>query len=150
LTNPFMILAIQQAKQAMELDEVPVGVVIVSGKEVISTGFNLRETRKTATAHAEIVAIERACEALGRWNLTGCDLYVTLEPCMMCAGAIINARIRSLYFGAFDPKAGVCGSVTDVFRLAQLNHRVTVYGGIMEDECAALLTEFFQKKRDRA
>ena len=87
---------------------------------------------------------------MGRWNLTGCDLYVTLEPCMMCAGAIINARIRSLYFGAFDPKAGVCGSVTDVFRLAQLNHRVTVYGGIMEDECAALLTEFFQKKRDRA
>lgn len=147
MTNPYMTLALQQARLAMEKDDVPVGAVIVSGNRVISAGRNLREVKKSATAHAEIVAIEKACEILGTWYLTDCDLYVTLEPCIMCAGAIINARIRSLYFGAFDPKAGACGSVTDVFRLRQLNHQVTVYSGIMEDACSALLKEFFQKKR---
>lgn len=147
MTNPYMTLALQQARFAMEKDDVPVGAVIVSGNRVISAGRNLREVKKSATAHAEIVAIEKACEILGTWYLTDCDLYVTLEPCIMCAGAIINARIRSLYFGAFDPKAGACGSVTDVFRLRQLNHQVTVYSGIMEDACSALLKEFFQKKR---
>lgn len=147
MENPYMILALQQARLAMEKGDVPVGAVIVSDNRVVSAGHNLREARKSATAHAEITAIEAACEALGAWRLTDCDLYVTLEPCIMCAGAIINARIRSLYFGAFDPKAGACGSVTDVFRLRQLNHQVTVYGGIMEDACSALLKEFFQKKR---
>lgn len=147
MTNPYMTLALQQARLAMEKDDVPVGAVVVSGNRVISAGRNLREVKKSATAHAEIVAIEKACEILGTWYLTDCDLYVTLEPCIMCAGAIINARIRSLYFGAFDPKAGACGSVTDVFRLRQLNHQVTVYSGIMEDACSALLKEFFQKKR---
>jgi tRNA(adenine34) deaminase len=148
MEKPYMLLAIQQARLAMEKDEVPVGAVIVLGNRVIAAAHNLRETRKSATAHAEIAAIEAACEALGAWRLTGCDLYVTLEPCIMCAGAIINARIRSLYFGAFDPKAGACGSVTDVFLLKQLNHRVTVYSGIMEDACSALLKEFFQNKRE--
>lgn len=142
-----MSLALQQARLAMEKDDVPVGAVIVAGSRVISAGRNLREVKKSATAHAEIAAIEAACEILGTWRLTGCDLYVTLEPCIMCAGAIINARIRSLYFGAFDPKAGACGSVTDVFRLRQLNHQVTVYSGIMEDACSALLKVFFLNKR---
>jgi len=142
-----MTLALQQARLAMEKGDVPVGAVIVSGNRVISVGHNLREVKNLATAHAEIAAIEAACEILGTWRLTDCDLYVTLEPCIMCAGAIINARIRSLYFGAFDPKAGACGSVTDVFRLHQLNHQVTVYSGIMEDACSALLKEFFLKKR---
>ncbi len=147
MTNPYMTLALQQARLAMENDDVPVGAVIVSGNRVLAVGRNLREVKKSATAHAEIVAIEAACESLGTWYLTDCDLYVTLEPCIMCAGAIINARIRSLYFGAFDPKAGACDSVTDVFRLKQLNHQVTVYSGIMEDSCSSLLKEFFQKKR---
>lgn len=147
VTNPYMTLALQQARLAMENDDVPVGAVIVSGNRVLAVGRNLREVKKSATAHAEIVAIEAACESLGTWYLTDCDLYVTLEPCIMCAGAIINARIRSLYFGAFDPKAGACDSVTDVFRLKQLNHQVTVYSGIMEDSCSSLLKEFFQKKR---
>jgi len=146
MANPYMQQALQQARLAMENDDVPVGAVVVFGKRIISSGYNLREVKQSATAHAEIVAIEEACRALGTWYLTDCDLYVTLEPCIMCAGAIINARIRSLYFGAFDQKAGACGSVTDVFRLP-LNHPVTVYGGIMEDACSALLKEFFQQKR---
>lgn len=147
MINPFMTLAIQEARLAMEKDEVPVGAVVVFENKVIATGYNLREARNSATAHAEIVAIERACSNLGTWHLERCDLYVTLEPCIMCAGAIINARIKSLYFGAFDPKAGACGSITDVFRLQGLNHQVTVYSGIMEDECASLLQEFFREKR---
>ncbi len=145
--NPYMAMALEQARYAFEKDEVPVGAVIVLGNQVIAAGHNLREINKSATAHAEIVAIERACAAIGSWYLTDCDLYVTLEPCIMCAGAILNARIRRLYFGAFDPKAGACGSVTDVLSLKQLNHRVTVYSGIMEDECAQILKEFFLKKR---
>ncbi len=145
--NDYMRLAIEQAHKAAEKNEVPVGAVVVQNKKVISSAFNLRENLQSATAHAEVLAIEAACQFLHRWRLNDCDLYVTLEPCIMCSGAIINARIKSLYFGAFDPKAGACGSVTDVFRLKELNHQVTVYSGIMEDECAALLTDFFQKKR---
>lgn len=145
--NKYMLLAIEEAKKAAEKDEVPVGAVVVREGKVISSAYNLRETMQSATAHAEILAVEQACRVLGSWYLNDCDLYVTLEPCIMCAGAIINARIRSLYFGAYDPKAGGCGSVTDVFRLKELNHKATVYGGIMEDSCAALMTDFFRKKR---
>ncbi|UZQ85713.1 tRNA adenosine(34) deaminase TadA [Thermoclostridium stercorarium] len=145
--NKFMAEAIEEAKKALAEDEVPVGAVITHQGKIIAAAHNLRETLNRATAHAEILAIEKACSILNSWYLTDCDLYVTLEPCIMCAGAIVNARIRSLYFGAFDPKAGACGSVIDVFRLKELNHRVTVYAGIMEDECASLLTEFFRSKR---
>ena len=147
MTNRYMIEAIEEAKKAYMEDEVPVGAVITYKGEIIAKAHNLRETHNSATAHAEILAIEKACNALNNWNLTGCDLYVTLEPCVMCAGAIINARIRSLYFCAFDPKGGACGSVVDIFRLKELNHRVTVYAGIMEDQCALLLTKFFKSKR---
>ncbi|AGC67113.1 tRNA-specific adenosine deaminase TadA [Thermoclostridium stercorarium subsp. stercorarium DSM 8532] len=145
--NKFMAEAIEEAKKALAEDEVPVGAVITHRGKIIAAAHNLRETLNRATAHAEILAIEKACSILNSWYLTDCDLYVTLEPCIMCAGAIVNARIRSLYFGAFDPKAGACGSVIDVFRLKELNHRVTVYAGIMEDECASLLTKFFRSKR---
>jgi len=146
--NKYMLAAIEEAKKAAGKDEVPVGAVIVHGGKIISSAYNLRETTQVSTAHAEILAIEQACRVLGSWYLNGCDLYVTLEPCIMCAGAIINARIASLYFGAYDPKAGACGSVTDVFRIRELNHKVTVYGGIMESSCAALLTDFFRQKRN--
>jgi len=140
-------LALKEAKLAYENDEVPVGSVVVRNGTVIASAHNLREASNSATAHAEILAIEKACRVLGTWKLTDCDLYVTLEPCIMCAGAIINARIRNLYFGAYDPKAGACGSVTDVFRLNGLNHKVTVYAGIMEDECSEILKRFFLEKR---
>ncbi len=145
--NKYMLLAIEEAGKAAEEDEVPVGAVVVREGMVISSAHNLRETKQSATAHAEILAVEQACRVLGSWYLSDCDLYVTLEPCIMCAGAIINARIRSLYFGAYDLKAGACGSVTDVFRLKELNHKVTVYGGIMESTCSAMLTDFFRRKR---
>jgi len=142
-----MTAALKEAKKAFMEDEVPVGAVITYKGEIIAKAHNLRETYNRATAHAEILAIEKACSVLNNWYLNDCDLYVTLEPCIMCAGAIINSRIRNLYFGAFDPKAGACGSVIDVFTLKELNHRVTVYAGIMEDECASILTEFFKSKR---
>lgn len=147
MTNQFMLRAIQEANKAYEKDEVPVGAVITHKGKIIAATHNLRETLNLATAHAEILAIEKACGVLGSWYLTECDLYVTLEPCIMCAGAIINSRVRSLYFGAYDPKAGACGSVVDVFRINQLNHRVTIYDGIMEQECSSLLTNFFKAKR---
>ena len=114
MTNPYMEIAIQEARMAAEEGEIPVGAVIVKGNIVISRAHNLREKMGSATAHAEILAIDEACRILGRWRLDDCDLYVTLEPCPMCAGAIINARIRRLYFGAADPKAGAVGSVVDL------------------------------------
>ncbi|HHY63679.1 MAG TPA: nucleoside deaminase, partial [Clostridiaceae bacterium] len=106
--NPYMAEAINEAKKALELDEVPVGAVIVRNGEIISRAYNLRETSRQATAHAELLAIQKACSHLNSWRLDNCDLYVTLEPCPMCAGAIINARIKSVYFGAYDPKGGAC------------------------------------------
>jgi len=147
LFNPFMAEAVNEARLAANLGEIPVGAVIVQNDRIISRGHNLRETGKRATAHAEIVAIERACETLGRWRLDDCDLYVTLEPCPMCAGAIINARIRRVYFGAADEKAGAVGSVVDLLRKCPFNHSPEVYEGIMEDECKALLTVFFKNLR---
>lgn len=145
--NPYMAEAINEAKKALELDEVPVGAVIVRNGEIISRAYNLRETSRQATAHAELLAIQKACSHLNSWRLDNCDLYVTLEPCPMCAGAIINARIKSVYFGAYDPKGGACGSVADLFRKGSFNHAPIVYSGIMEEECETLLKEFFSKLR---
>jgi len=145
--NPYMAEAINEAKKALELDEVPVGAVIVRNGEIISRAYNLRETSRQATAHAELLAIQKACSHLNSWRLDNCDLYVTLEPCPMCAGAIINARIKSVYFGAYDPKGGACGSVADLFRKGNFNHAPIVYSGIMEEECETLLKEFFSKLR---
>lgn len=144
-----MQAAILQAKKAACRGEVPVGAVIVKNKKVISTGQNRRELNKNALAHAEIEAIENACRLLNQWRLDDCDLYVTLEPCPMCAGAIINARIRRIYFGAYDNKAGSLGSLTDLSVLPY-NHRPEVYGGIMENECKEVLSSFFKDLRSDA
>ena len=147
MINPYMEIAIQEARKAAEKGEVPVGAVIVKDRLIISRTHNLRETTGNATAHAEILAINEACRILGRWRLDDCDLYVTLEPCPMCAGAIINARIRRLYFGASDPKAGAVGSVVDLLRMRAFNHTPEIYEGIMESQCRELLTEFFRARR---
>ena len=143
----FMLEAIRQAHLAEELGEVPIGAVVVRNGQVVGTGYNTRETGKLATAHAEIAAIEDACRRLGGWRLHQCDLYVTLEPCPMCSGAIINARIQTVYFGAYDPKAGCAGSVTDLFALP-FNHRPQLFGGMLEDQCAGLLSDFFSRLRE--
>ena len=144
----FMRQAISLAQAAAEEGEVPVGAVIVRNGEVIATGRNRRELGKNALYHAEIEAINNACRALGGWRLPGCTLYVTLEPCPMCAGAVINARIERVVFGAFDRKAGSVSSVTDLFTFPY-NWQPEVRAGCMEDECAALLSAFFQKLRQK-
>lgn len=147
MLNPFMAQAIEEAKKALDKKEVPVGAVIVKNDKIIARAHNLRETENQATYHAEILCIQEACNKLGTWRLDDCDLYVTLEPCPMCAGAIINARIRSVYFGAFDPKGGACGSVIDLFRGGAFNHTPILYAGIMEEPCENVLKEFFKKLR---
>lgn len=144
----FMALAIEEAKKCAALDEVPVGAVIVRENKVIAASGNGRETMKDATAHAETAAISAACRALGGWRLVGCELFVTLEPCPMCAGAIINSRLPSVIIGAKDPKAGALGSITDLL-LLPLNHKPEVVFGVMEDECTELLRSFFREKRER-
>ena len=138
--------ALEKAKRCTAEGEVPVGAVIVRNGEIISYGRNRREKEKNALCHAEIEAIDKACRLLGSWRLSDCDLYVTLEPCPMCAGAIINARIKSVYFGAFDDKAGSFGSAADFNRLSY-NHKPEIYAGIMEKECQEMLTEFFKELR---
>ncbi len=143
-----MNIALQQAAQAAALGEVPVGAVVALNGEVVATAHNRRELDKNALAHAEILAIDTACKALGGWRLWQCELFVTLEPCPMCAGAIINSRIKRLVYGASDPKAGCCGSVTNMFELP-FNHRPVIEGGLMEDESRMLLQDFFAKLRDK-
>lgn len=138
----YMAMAMALAKEAGEQGDIPVGCVVVQDGTVIGTGRNCREARGDATAHAEVEAIRAACAALGSWRLEGCDLYVTLEPCPMCAGAMVNARIRRVWYGAQNPKAGCCGSVLALFQ-ERFNHRPQVYGGVLEAECAALLRRFF-------
>ena len=142
----YMREALALAQEAAAEGEVPVGCVIVRNGQIVATGRNCRETDKTALGHAEIQAIDAACKALGGWRLWECTLYVTLEPCPMCAGAIINARIPRVVFGAKDEKYGACGSVCDLFSM-DFNHHPKVEKGLMEEECTALLTEFFEKLR---
>ena len=139
--------AISIAHDATRQNEVPIGALIVQGRKII-TGANNRTVRdQDATAHAELLAIREACAALDRWRLDDCTLYVTLEPCAMCAGAIVLARIKRVVFGAWDEKAGMAGSVGDLLRNPRLNHSPEVQGGLLEDECALMLTEFFEAKR---
>lgn len=142
----FMNIAIEQAKIAASELEVPVGAVIVRNGEVISVGRNRRETGKNALAHAELEAIDLACKKLGGWRLWECEMFVTLEPCPMCTGAIINSRLRRLVFGASDGKAGSCGSVINLFDLPY-NHKPEVVSGFMAEECSALLSGFFSELR---
>ncbi len=139
--------ALTLAREAAREGEVPVGAVVVCGDRVVGTGRNRRETGKNALFHAELEAIDQACRTLGGWRLWQCELYVTLEPCPMCAGAIINARIPRVVFGAKDRKAGSCGSVMNLFELPY-NHRPELMSGVLEEECAALLTDFFRKLRN--
>jgi tRNA(adenine34) deaminase len=141
--------ALRDARAAAADDEVPVGCVIVHDGMIIGRGHNQTETLQDATAHAEVVAIGAASTALGSWRLTDCTMYVTLEPCAMCAGAIVLARVPRLVYGASDPKAGACGSVLDVIHEPRLNHRVEVVPGVLAEECGAVLRDFFLRKRRR-
>lgn len=142
----FMRMALELAREAEALDEVPVGAVVVRGGEVIAKGYNSRETTKCATHHAEIVAIEEACRALGGWRLIGATLYVTMEPCAMCAGAIINSRISRVVYGTRDVRFGAFGSLIDLVGVP-FNHTPQVVGGVLEEECRDILREYFRKKR---
>ncbi len=143
-----MRCAIAEAVKALEKGEVPVGAVIVHRGRVIARGHNSRETLRDPTAHAEMIAIREASRILGRWRLTDAELYVTLEPCPMCAGAIISARLRTVVFGALDPKAGAAGSVLDLLADSRFNSRPHVYDAVMWRECRALLHSFFAKRRN--
>lgn len=142
----FMKEALEQAKTAFEKNEVPIGAVIVKNGEIIARGHNTRECEKNALHHAEIKAIDEACKKLGGWRLCGCDMFVTVEPCMMCAGAVINSRIERVFYGTDDVKAGGFGSVTDLNQ-HHFNHKPIVIGGIMEKEASLLLSDFFKKLR---
>lgn len=143
-----MRAAIEEAKKAGEIEEVPIGAVVTRCGEIISKGYNKRETGKNALRHAEIDAISAACSALHTWRLADCELYVTLEPCPMCAGAIINSRIARVVFGASDPKAGAFGSVVDLTAYP-FNHKPVVVSGVLKEDCASLLKEFFIQLRDK-
>jgi len=143
----FMRSALEQAYRARAAGEVPVGAVLISGERVVADGANHPIASNDPTAHAEIEALRAGGQALGSYRLTDTTLYVTLEPCAMCAMAIVHARVRRLVFGAWDPRAGAAGSVTDIFALPGLNHRVDVFGGVLMEECGSLLREFFAERR---
>lgn len=145
----YMQAALELARQGLEAGEVPVGAVVVKDGEIVGRGFNAPISRHDPTAHAEIMALRDAAARLGNYRLVGCELYVTLEPCAMCSGAIMHARIACVVFGARDPKAGACGSVTDLFADRRLNHHTEVNGGIMAEECGTLLSRFFAARRGR-
>jgi len=146
----FMRLALQEAQHAWDRGEVPVGAVVVKDGVVIATGYNQPIGSHDPTAHAEIVALRAAAAVLGNYRLPGCELYVTLEPCVMCSGAMMHARVATIVYGAPDPKTGACGSVVDLFRQEQLNHHATVTGGVLADACADLLRRFFAARRAAA
>lgn len=139
--------ALAEARRAERLEEVPVGAVIVRAGAVIARGFNRREIDGDPVAHAEIIAIRQAAKVIDDWRLTGCTMYVTLEPCAMCAGALVNSRLETLVFGTADPKAGFCGSLGNLIQDARLNHQVEVRSGVLEIECADLLRGFFRRLR---
>ena len=143
----FMNQALLEAQKAYEKNETPVGAVIVKNNEIIARSFNERETNQDSTCHAEITTIKKACRTLGTWRLNECDIYVTLEPCPMCAGAVIQSRMEKLYYGAMDPKAGAAGSLFNLFSIKGFNHEVEVYGGILEEECSFILKDFFRNIR---
>lgn len=145
----FMRLAIREAERALEHDDVPIGAIVVRDGEVIGAGHNERELRQDPTAHAEVIALREAARSVGAWRVLESVLYVTLEPCAMCAGAIVLARIPRVVYGTEDPKAGACGSVLDVTAEPRLNHRPDVAGGLLREECAALLRDFFAARRGR-
>ncbi len=144
----FMREALQQAQKAVEANEVPVGAIIVRAGKIIARAYNQVELLKDATAHAEMLALTQAEAAVGDWRLTDCDLYVTKEPCPMCAGALVHTRVRRLIFGCADPSAGAAGSVMNLLQMPAFNHRCDVVSGVLQDECVAILQNFFRKRRD--
>lgn len=145
----YMYLAIAEAKKAEQIDEVPIGAIIVYEGEVIATGYNKRETSQQSLSHAELIAIERANEQVGSWRLEDCTLYVTLEPCPMCAGALVQSRMKRVVYGAKDPKAGCVGTLMNLVTEERFNHQVEWMSGVLEVECADLLTSFFRRLRNK-
>ncbi len=143
----FMRAAIEEAKKAEAIGEVPIGAVVVVNNHIISSAYNEVESRQDASAHAEIIALQRASQTLGKWRLHQASIFVTLEPCTMCIGAMILARVQSLYFGAYDPRQGAVGSLYNLSEHAELPHQIKTYPGILERECGELLTSFFKKLR---
>ncbi len=145
----FMKLALKEAKKAFDKEEIPVGVVIVKDDKVIAKAHNLKESKNMATSHAEILAIEKACKKLGAWRLLDCEMYVTLEPCPMCAGALINSRIKKLYIGTNDPKTGACGSKLNLLKDFTFNHDIEIERDILKNECSQILKDFFKMLREQ-
>ncbi|MFE0507556.1 tRNA adenosine(34) deaminase TadA [Peribacillus butanolivorans] len=145
----YMKLALKEAEKAQMLNEVPIGALIVIDDQIVSRGHNLRETEQNATAHAELLAINEACGSLGSWRLEKATLYVTLEPCPMCAGAILQSRVKRVVFGAHDPKAGCAGTFMDLLQDERFNHQCEVTSGVLRDECGGILTAFFKELRNR-
>lgn len=148
MNQTYMREALKQAKKAAKITETPIGCVIVYGDKIIARGYNRRNTDKNTLAHAEILAIRKACRVLGDWRLEGCTMYVTLEPCPMCAGAILQARIPRVVIGAMSPKAGCCGSILNILQMREFNHRAEVVSGVLEEECAAIMSGFFAGLRN--
>ncbi|KRE03016.1 nucleoside deaminase [Priestia megaterium] len=144
-----MRLAIDEALKAKDKLEVPIGAIIVQNDEVIASAYNLRETEQRSVAHAELLAIDEACKKLGTWRLEDATLYVTLEPCPMCAGAIVLSRVKRVVFGAYDPKGGCAGTLLNLLEFEKFNHQAEVVGGMLEEECGSLLTTFFRELRQR-
>ncbi|MGN0512939.1 MAG: tRNA adenosine(34) deaminase TadA [Lachnospiraceae bacterium] len=148
-SEKYMKEAIKQAKKAAMLDEVPIGCVIVYDGKIIGRGYNRRNTDKSTLAHAEIIAIKKASKKLGDWRLEDCTMYVTLEPCQMCAGAIVQARIPRVVIGSMNPKAGCCGSILNLLEEDRFNHQAEVIQGVLETECSTMLTDFFRQLRKK-
>ena len=149
INNKFMKSALKEAEKSYDKEEIPVGAVIVKDGKIIARGHNLKETKNDTTNHAEIIAIRKASKKLKSWRLTGCTMYVTLEPCTMCAGALIQARLDKVVIGAMDEKTGACGSVLNVLEDYKFNHKVEIEKGVMEKECKEILQQFFKELRDK-
>ena len=147
--NKYMDIAIKEAKKAYKKEEVPVGAVIVKNGEIIAKAHNLKESKKDTTCHAELLAIKKASKKINAWRLQDCEMYVTLEPCSMCAGALINSRIKKVYIGAMDEKTGACGSVYNLLKDYKFNHEVEIETGIMKEECELILKDFFKYLREK-
>jgi len=145
----YMREALKQAKRAYRLGEVPIGCVIVYQDKIIGRGYNKRNTKKTTLAHAEITAIDKASKNMGDWRLEDCTIYITLEPCQMCSGAIVQARIKRAVIGAMNPKAGCAGSILNILQMEEFNHQVEITTGVLEEECSAILQKFFKELRIR-
>lgn len=149
MQQKFMREAIKQAKKAYAIDEVPIGCVIVYEGKIVARGYNRRTTDKNTLSHAELNAIRKASKKLGDWRLDDCEMYVTLEPCQMCAGAIVQARIKKVYIGCMNPKAGCAGSVLNLLQVEKFNHQVEIETGIFEEECSSMIKEFFRELRKK-